>query len=266
MDEVEVKNETTETPKTQLEIEVETVTKAVGEGKVALPPKFKSVDEWVKSYTELQTKFTQTTQENAELKNKVAGDKKPPASTKPPGNMAEAFADEAAPTTTVWDAADKELNEKGELSEETKASLTQQNIPQTVIDSFVSGYKAKAAAAITAAQTEVGGEKEFTALTTWVKKNYSAADREVIRAEMSGPGWKLALRGLHSLYKESLVKEPSNAEFEQGTGNSAVKPYTNQKEMAKDIADPRYQVTRDPEFVKTVEARLRATALAGRAK
>lgn len=253
---------------TETEQQVKTVTDAVAAGRIQLPEKFKGdVAAWVKSYTELQGHATKLAQENAELKKAtppVKGEVKEPTDL---ASQLEADKADQGEENAVWDNVTAELVKTGGLSDETKKMLTSTHkIPAAVIEATIEGHKAKVAKDVAEAEGVVGGKDKLNAVLAWSKENLSESDRNVVQEQLRGPGWKLALMGLNTMYQSAQTKEPTDRDFAQGGGTTQAQAFGSQKEMNAAVRDPRYAQRTDMKYVKEVEARIYATTKAQKVK
>lgn len=122
------------------------------------------------------------------------------------------------------------------------------------------------------AHASVGGETQFNNLMQWAASSLSAEERNAINERhKSDPTAVMALtQELNQRYQTALGAGGSQplASVGSQTGVSTVQPYASNTEMARDVADPRYQekdpITQmpnpkyDPQFRAHVHARMLA--------
>ena len=199
--------------------------------------KFKSQDDLIKSYQELEKKL-------GEPKPETKQEEVKPTTLK------------AEPTTT--DNVDplglsnvqKEYEETGEISEETIEALVQKGIPRNFIDSHVEGVKAAAQVFEQKAYEVTGGQDNYKAMQDWIVNNLPEVDRNLFNDGVSG-NTELALYTIKNMYARynSENKEPNISLGETNVSGQGAK-YESMAQMKADMRDPRY--TSDPAFRKQV--------------
>lgn len=204
-------------------------------------------EKFVASYKELQAKFTQTSQENAQLKAAAPVVEETPAEPVESLTIPEETTPE--PSGDQWEAWGAELNQNGSLSETSRETIRDlYKVPDSVIDSFVEGRQAQSRAQTEAAGNMVGGPGVLKGMIDWASKNMTEPERNSINAQLSSPGWETVLLGLKSRYEAGnpTAKEPkSGAVGSAGASSAAVTPFNTSTEMMEAIRDPRYHSNKD---------------------
>lgn len=186
--------------------------------------KFKTQDDLIKSYQELERKQSETPKEETKLE----ADK---------------------PVNFDFTSAEKEFEENGELSENTIKSLEKAGLPKSYIDNYLAGLDAVASKFEQQAFDSTGGEENYTKMTDWITENLPESEIRQFNDNI-GKDNETALftiKGMYARY-QSETKEPNLV-----TGNNAQQSgsaYESVGQMKADMADPRYAT--DSAFRKMV--------------
>lgn len=152
------------------------------------------------------------------------------------------------------DSYEKEFQEQGKLSDESYTKLEAQGYPRDVVDKYIAGQQAIAAAQTLQAEqnkqtifTAVGGEDQYKSMIQWASQNLSAEERTAFNATM-GTGdmgqIKLAVAGLKTRFESIHGHDPKLIGGKAGpSGQSG---FRSMAEMTAAMRDPRYQ--RDPAY------------------
>ena len=217
--------------------------------------KFKSQEDLLKAYNELQKKLgseessdeEETSEETVEASEEV-----------------EEI--EISEARKVIEEAAGSYNNNGELSESDIEQLSKMDSKE-LIEAYMSFYKETASsyeqAEIAADQQKAikqiaGGEEGYSELMQWASQSLDPTEIEAFN-NVAGSGNVAAMR----FAVEALNNRYRNAEGYEAplvTGKKAapsVKSYRSHAELARDIADPRYQS--DPAFRADVERKLAAS-------
>jgi hypothetical protein len=214
--------------------------------------KFKSQDDLLKAYKELEAKLGSKTPEEVEEPSEE------------PTEQAEEDSEEEPPSDDPFARASAEFDESGTVSDEMVAELAKMD-PKDLINQYLEYYRTTAAqaqqkgleaTAVAQIQGSVGGPDAYTEMIGWAAENLDAEEIDAFNTiTNSGDvgAVKFAVQALHSRYKNV---EGYEAPLVSGKGAkvSGPKPYRSNAELARDIADPRYD--RDPAFRSDVMDRL----------
>ena len=214
--------------------------------------KFKSQEDLLKAYEELQKKLGQDTSEETE---------------EPAEEPTEAPEEEPAVEETAADAAiiraSASYEETGDLSEETIEELAKLD-SKDLIRAYFNQYKANAAkqqqaqlaeAEVTNLKNLAGGEKAYTEMITWASNNLDADEIGAFNSATSSGNAAAARFAIESLKSRYTAAEGYEAPLVTGRKSApSVVGYRSNAELARDIADPRYHS--DPAFRADVEAKL----------
>jgi hypothetical protein len=204
--------------------------------------KFRSQEDLLKAYQELEKKQSQGEEEPAEETEEEPAEEAP----------------EVPPTEAALTRASEEYA-KGELTDETIEELSKMD-SKDLIKAYVEFYsKNQQQQAVQVEAKEiydsVGGEDAYQSMVAWAASNLSP-DEITAYNEVTNTGSAAAVR----FAVESLSNRYKNAEGYEAplvTGSKSapkVQGYRSHAELVADIGDPRYE--RDPAFRADVEAKL----------
>ena len=203
-----------------------------------LPEKFKTPEDMAKAYAEL---------EKAKSKGEAPDDKDTDAT-------AEKAVDEAG---LDMDALSKEYSESGELSKESLEALSKVGITEDMVQSYITGQEAQAAAAQKELLEPIGGDIEaYNKLTAWAGDNLSDAEVDEFNSVLetgNSSAVKMAIRDLSAKYEGVNGTEPGRQlSGKPNTSGAAV--YESTADLMKDMQNPEY--AKNPAFRAKVEAKL----------
>ena len=213
--------------------------------------KFKSQDDLVKAYEELQKKLGNAEPEESE----EPSEEQPEATEEQPEEESEAVA--------VINRASEVFEQSGELNAESIEELSKLD-SRELIEAYVSQYSKNLEAAKTKAvdsQAEaailesVGGQESYQQMVQWAAANLDPAEVASYN-EVTNSGnvaaIKFAVEALSNRYKSAEGYEAPLVTGKRGTAKQ--EGYRSHAELSRAIADPRYQ--NDPAYRNDVEARL----------
>lgn len=219
--------------------------------------KFKSQEDLLKAYQELQKKLGEKTPEETE----EPAEEPTEAPEEAPAEEAEE-AVEVSETVTLMEQLGAKFAQEGALDEESVEQLAALDSKE-LINAYLQYYQKTTAAqqqatveasTINSIKESVGGEKPYREMIQWAGENLSQQEiGEFNSVTNSGnvAAIKFAVAALYNRYRGS---EGYEAELVTGKKAEGVKGYRSHAELARDIADPRY--SKDPAFRADVEARL----------
>lgn len=223
------------------------------EGVALIGGKFKSQDDLLKAYQELQKKLGSPDEEAAP----EAADETTEETTDEPEP------EQTDETVDYMQQLGKEYEETGSLSEEAIDRLAQMDQKQ-LIQSYLKYYQQSAQsaqqaqlqdAAIADIKQSVGGEEAYSEMIQWAGENLDTTEIDnfnAVTATNNPAAIRFAVEALNNRYRSEVGYE---APLISGNkGSSGPKPYRSNAELARDIANPLYQS--DPAFRADVEARL----------
>lgn len=218
--------------------------------------KFKSQDDLLKAYEELQKKLSKG--EDLD-EDEEAPEGQPEASE-------EVSAEEpSSETEAVLERAAKAYAETGELTEDAIEELAQMD-SKDLIKAYVDFYSKNAQqyqqqAQLQEAQQQevmsiVGGQEGYTEMVQWAAQNLDPQEIDAFNSVTNSgnlPAIKFAVEALNNRYRSNEGYEAPMVSGKKAR-DTGVRAYRSHAELARDIADPRY--SKDPAFRQDVEARL----------
>lgn len=203
-----------------------------------LPEKFKTPEDMAKAYAELESKQGQKPEPKADDKPSEGGNSEDPKDS-------DAFT-----------AAAEEFMRNGELSADSRKSLTDLGYDDAFVDMVMSGVKAQADTRINAVYEAAGGKDQYEAMFAWAGENLSEDEKAAFdqAIDASDGQAKLAVRALKASFEAANGSDwrPERPEGSNEAG-SGVKPFSSDQEMVAAMSDPRYE--KDPAYRKEVEQR-----------
>jgi hypothetical protein len=215
-----------------------------------LPEKFKTPEELVKSYQELESKLGKpkgAPSPNEEPKQEPEG--------KPEGKP-EGQPQDDSPDFSKYE---QEFVSTGNLSEESIAEITDKyKLPKQYVQTYIAGLQALASQQTAQGFSLVGGEENYTAMTEWAKVNLSpqeiqAYDSQVTSGNLESA--KFAIQALYSRYKAAVGDAPNL--ISGNTGQPSSNGFKSRAEITSAMSDPRY--AKDPAYRKEVMDKIAVT-------
>ena len=221
-----------------------------------LAGKFKTQDDLLKAYKELESKLGRGESSDEE----EPSEDQPEATEETPDEVEEP----ASETVRYMTELGQQYDQTGELSEEAIERLSGLD-PKELIASYLEYNKTNVSKQQAASmQTEqindikqsIGGEEAYNDMIAWASTSLPDADIESFNqvTQTNNPvAIRFAVEALNNRYRN---QEGYEAPLVTGrsAASSAVKPYRSQAELARDIANPMYKT--DPAFRSDVEERL----------
>ena len=213
--------------------------------------KFKSQDDLLKAYNELQKKLGQDTPEET--------DEEPEAEEETTEEVPEDQPEVIKQTTDYMVELQKAYGDNGELPEEAIEHFGKMD-PKDLIQSYLA-YSSKTRAGtvqqseINAIKNAVGGEEAYTEMLDWARDNLEPdeiSDFNAVTATGNVAAIRFAVDSLGNRWKSNVGYEAPLVTGKRASSKPA--GYRSHAELARDIADPRY--TSDPAFRADVEDRL----------
>ena len=214
--------------------------------------KFKSQEDLLKAYQELQSKLGKGESEEGE----EPSEEQPEAPEETPEEVPEE-------TPEVFSNAAKQYSDNGQLDEATIEELSKMDT-KDLITQYMAFYNKSAQeqqqVAVTAqAQADivgrVGGQESYSQMVAWAADNLGAdeiADYNAVTNSGNVAAIKFAVEALNNRYKAA---EGYEAPLVTGKKASAkVEGFRSNAELSRAIADPRYH--NDPAYRQDVEQKL----------
>ena len=231
VDKVEVQSAETTTDKPVEEIKP---TQSKPEG---LPEKFNSVDELVKSYSELEKKLGEQSQpteksvdpvSKAELKGQPKSDL----------DIATKAVDSAG---LNMESLSEEYAKDGKLADGSYKSLEKAGIPKDYVDRFIAGQQAIADQQSTTVKDLVGGTQAYDSMSEWAGNNLNETEKTAYNSAVNSKDLeavKLAVVGLKARYAQATGSEPKLVEGKSSA--SGEQGFQSWAQVTQAMSDPRY--------------------------
>jgi len=204
-----------------------------------LPEKFNSIEDLAKSYSELESKLGEPSEEISE-------------------EPTQEVVENVIGVETFSKYQEEYMENEGALSEESYKELSEKhNFSKELVDSFIRGQESLVNENLKEVYETVGGADNYSKVLEWASDTLSDSEVDsynntVTTGDMSSV--KLALAGLYSRYAGENGVEPT---LLRGGKASGVGGYESKAQMVKDMANPEYKT--DPSFRLMVERKLAAT-------
>ena len=154
----------------------------------------------------------------------------------------------------------KEFNEKGEISKETKEKLAEVGITEEIVDNYVEGQKARVERELDELAVCVGGRAIMNQVIQWAAANISDEEKASINKITDANVMKVYLKDLKNRMEEKEGKVPETQLNGEG-GKPAVEMFESQAQMFEAIKDPRYK--KDEVYRAKVMKKIQASREAG---
>lgn len=200
-----------------------------------LPEKFKTPEDLVKSYQELESKLGKSKQEPED---------------KPEGDDSQ---------SADFSKYEQEFVSTGNLSEESIAEIVDKyKLPKKVVETHIAGLQALQAQELNSGYALVGGEQNYTSMVEWAKVNLSPQEIQDYNNQVTSgkpEAVKFAIEALYSRYKAAVGDTPNL--ISGNTGQPSSNGFRSRAEIVSAMSDPRY--TKDPAYRKEVMDKIAVT-------
>jgi hypothetical protein len=202
-----------------------------------LPEKFNSVDELVKSYSELEKKLGEQSQpteksvdpvSKAELKGQPKSDL----------DIATKAVDSAG---LNMESLSEEYAKEGKLADASYTSLEKAGIPKDYVDKFIAGQQAIADQQSTTVKDLVGGTQAYDSMSEWAGNNLNETEKTAYNSAVNSKDLeavKLAVVGLKARYAQATGSEPKLVEGKSSA--SGEQGFQSWAQVTQAMSDPRY--------------------------
>jgi len=213
-----------------------------------LPEKFKTPEELVKSYQELESKLGKPKQEP---EGKPEGESSPHSQR----DLQEETPNESADFSKY----EQEFVSTGNLSEESITEITDKyKLPKQYVETYIAGLQALQAQQLNSGYALVGGEQNYTSMIEWAKVNLSPQEIQDYNTQVTSgkpEATKFAIEALHSRYKAAVGDAPNL--ISGNTGQPSSNGFKSRAEITSAMSDPRY--AKDPAYRKEVMDKIAVT-------
>ena len=225
-----------------------------------LAGKYKTVDELVKGYKELESQQGRADEPETELAEGEEQSAKEIYGEFIGGRLEEAGID--------FNDMSSRYAESGMLQDEDYGELEKAGFSRNMVDNYLAGlqYNAAQDSALNAQQvsqikTEFGGHEQYDAMTTWAAENMEAdeiaAFNRIVQGSNDGAQIRLAIAGLYAQYTASEGREPQLLGGKPSSSSGS--KFESTAQVIEAMNDPRYQT--DPAYRKAVEKQLARSAV-----
>ena len=246
VEQVEIKSPETTTDKP---VEETKPTQSKPEG---LPEKFNSVDELVKSYSELEKKLGEQSQPTKEAVDPVSKTEVKEEQPKSDLDIATKAVDKAG---LNMETLSEEFAKDGKLADGSYASLEKAGIPKEYVDRFIAGQQAIADQQSSSVKNMVGGAEAYDSMSEWASNNLSETEKQAYNTAVNSKDLeavKLAVVGLKARYAQSTGSEPKLVEGKASP--SGEQGFASWAQVTQAMSDPRY--AKDPAYQAEVKNKL----------
>lgn len=216
-----------------------------------LPEKFNSVDELVKSYSELEKKLgeqSQPTEKSVDPVSKAELKEQPKSDL----DIATKAVDSAG---LNMDSLAEEYAKDGKLADGSYESLQKAGIPKDYVDRFIAGQQAIADQQSSTVKDLVGGTQAYDSMSEWAGQNLSETEKTAYNSAVNSKDLeavKLAVVGLKARYAQSTGSEPKLVEGKASA--SGEQGFQSWAQVTQAMSDPRY--AKDPAYQTEVKNKL----------
>jgi hypothetical protein len=252
---------------------------------MTVPENFKDAGAWFESLKNAQKEYTKSRQEVADLKKKyeqapstanpVKQEAMPtkeeipvvPEVLKIPEKKAEETpkVEPQVATEDDWKQWTVEFATKNDLSPETLDTIKKKtNLPESIINEYMIGQKAKLEIAYSKAADLIGGKDQLAKMFDWASKNLSQAEQTSINQNLASPAWDIALYGLQAKYakatgtsKKAEPKQTARGQVPIASTQQGLVAYQTKREFMAERNNPKFN--NDPKFRNYVEQRMMRT-------
>ena len=223
--------------------------------------KFKSVEDLVGSYKELEGKLGAIDQTREEPEGNVEEQAEEQEVNDSEFNAEEYYGDGLASVLEEVgiDAEDisNRFLENDEISEDDYSKLAEAGFSKQVVDLYLDGVRNAGNAGEVDAEgikESVGGDESYGQMVSWAMENLPAEDIQAFNKLTDtgdGPAIKLAVQGIYSQYNNAMGIEPNLVSGR--ASQSGTRPFQSAAEVEAAVSDPRYG--KDVAYTQSVYAR-----------
>jgi hypothetical protein len=252
---------------------------------MAVPENFKDAGAWFESLKNAQKEFTKSRQEVADLKKKY---EQAPSTANPVKQEAAPAKEEIPVVPEVLKIPEKKVEEtpkvepqvateddwkqwtvefatKNDLSPETLDTIKKKtNLPESIINEYMIGQKAKLEIAYSKAAELIGGKDQLAKMFDWASKNLTQAEQTSINQNLASASWDIALYGLQAKYakatgtsKAAEPKQTAKGQVPIASTQQSITAYQTKREFSAERNNPKFNT--DPKFRNYVEQRMMRT-------
>jgi len=235
--------------------------------------KFKSVEDLVGSYKELEGKLgaiDQTKEEPEANAEEQKEEQEQETETNDSEFDAKEYYGEGLASVLeevgidAQDISDR-FEKNNEISKDDYSKLNEAGFSKQIVDTYLDGLRNSAMAGEVDAQgikDSVGGDESYNQMVSWAVENLPADDVQAFNKLTDtgdGPAIKLAVQGIFSQYNNAMGVEPNL--YSGRASTSGPTPFRSTAEVVTAMSDPRWE--KDVSYTENVKARLAGSNVFG---
>ena len=232
--------------------------------------KFKSVEDLVGSYKELEGKLGAIDQTREEPEGNAEETEEQETETNDSEfNAEEYYGDGLASVLEEVGIDPQDISnrfaENDEISEDDYSKLSEAGFSKQIVDTYLDGLRNAGMAGEVDAQgikDSVGGDEAYGQMVSWAIENLPSDEVQAFNKLTDtgdGPAIKLAVQGIYSQYNNALGVEPNVYSGRAAASGHA--PYRSTAEVKAAMSDPRYG--KDVTYTESVYSRLEKSDVFG---
>ena len=218
-----------------------------------LPDKFENPEDMAEAYAQLEQKLSsRDTQQETETQQETP----PPTSLATPEQLQESLSKQGID----FNKFAREYAENGILSGDSYQELSQNGMPEEVVNTWITGQQALADNIINQAHESIGGEKEYESLMEWASQSLNEKEIDSFNRAIENPNTDDVVFAIKSLSARKLMSEGQTPTLLQGdTGGTGVNSFQSVAQLTKAMNDPRY--SKDPAYRDEVTQKLSQSSI-----
>lgn len=220
-----------------------------------LPEKFNSVEELVKSYSELEKKLGEQSQPKESVDPVSKTEVKEETKEEQPKSDLDIATKAVDSAGLNMDSLAEEYAKDGKLADNSYKSLEKAGIPKEYVDRFIAGQQAIADQQSASVKNMVGGAESYDAMSEWASNNLSETEKQAYNTAVNSKDLeavKLAVVGLKARYAQATGSEPKLVEGKASP--SGEQGFDSWAQVTQAMSDPRY--SKDPAYQAEVKNKL----------
>ena len=220
-----------------------------------LPEKFNSVEELVKSYSELEKKLGEQSQPKESVDPVSKTEVKEETKEEQPKSDLDIATKAVDSAGLNMDSLAEEYAKDGKLADKSYQSLEKAGIPKEYVDRFIAGQQAIADQQSASVKNMVGGTESYDAMSEWASNNLSETEKQAYNTAVNSKDLeavKLAVVGLKARYAQATGSEPKLVEGKASP--SGEQGFDSWAQVTQAMSDPRY--SKDPAYQAEVKNKL----------
>ena len=233
--------------------------------------KFKSVEDLVGSYKELEGKLgaiDQTREEpegNAEEQTEETETETTDSDFNPEELYGEGLASVLEEVGIDAQEISNRFKENDEITEDDYSKLGEAGFSKQIVDTYLDGLRSAGMAGEVDAQgikDAVGGDETYGKMVSWAMENLPAEQVQSFNKLTDtgdGPAIKLAVQGIYSQYNNAMGVEPDL--YSGRTAGTGATPFRTTAEVVTAMSDPRWE--KDSAYTENVKSRLAGSNVFG---